>query len=158
MSVKIRLQRLGRKKRPFYRIVAIDSKKRRDGLEIERLGWYDPIIQNSTSIKIDEEKTKSWIQKGAIPSDTVRSLIKRLGLSYKWSLEESGLSNEKVLEEMKKWQENQDKKAELLKKKKEDKKLQKQKELEQSAREAAAEEAPAEEAAAEEVSEEETKK
>ena len=104
MSVKIRLQRLGRKKRPFYRIVAIDSKKRRDGLEIERLGWYDPIIQNSTSIKIDEEKTKSWIQKGAIPSDTVRSLIKRVGLSYKWSLEESGLSNQKVLEEMKKWQ------------------------------------------------------
>ena len=58
MSVKIRLQRLGRKKRPFYRIVAIDSKKRRDGLEIERLGWYDPIAQDNLSIKLDEEKTK----------------------------------------------------------------------------------------------------
>ena len=62
MSVKIRLQRRGRKKRPFYRIVAIDSKKRRDGLEIEKLGWYDPIIKNSLSMELDEEKAKedSW--------------------------------------------------------------------------------------------------
>lgn len=155
MSVKIRLQRLGRKKRPFYRIVAIDSKKRRDGLEIERLGWYDPIIEDTLSIKIDEEKTKYWINKGAIPSDTVKSLIKKSGLSYKWSLENSGLSNDKILEKMKEWDEAQYKKVELLKKKKEEKKLQKQRELDQSAREAAAEEAPVEEAPVKEAATEE---
>ena len=148
MSVKLRLQRLGRKKRPFYRIVAIDSKKRRDGVEIERLGWYDPIVQDSLSIKIDEDKIRSWINKGAIPSDTVKSLIKKSGLSYKWSLEESGLSDDKILQKMDEWKESQKQKADSLKKKKEEKKLQKQKELEQSAREAAAEEAPAEEAPA----------
>ena len=81
MSVKIRLQRLGRKKRPFYRIVAIDSKKRRDGLEIERLGWYDPIVKDNLSMELDEQKTKSWINKGAIPSDTVKALMKKSGLS-----------------------------------------------------------------------------
>ena len=102
MSVKIRLQRLGKKKRPFYRIVAIDSKKRRDGLEIERLGWYDPIVQDNLSIKIDEEKIKSWISKGAIPSDTVKSLIKKTGLSYKWYLMKQGLKGlelDKLIEE-----------------------------------------------------------
>ena len=151
MSVKIRLQRLGRKNRPFYRIVAIDSKKRRDGLEIERLGWYDPIVDDNLSIKIDEEKTKLWIDKGAIPSDTVKSLIKKSGLSYKWSLENSGLSNDKILVKMQEWKEAQYKKVELLKKKKEEKKLQKQRELEQSAREAAAEEATTEEAPEEEA-------
>ena len=87
MSVKLRLQRLGRKKSPFYRIVAIDSKKRRDGLEIERLGWYNPIVKgDAQSINIDEDKVKKWINKGAIPSDTVKSLIKKSGLSYKWYL------------------------------------------------------------------------
>ncbi len=114
MSVKLRLQRLGRKKRPFYRIVAIDSKKRRDGLEIERLGWYDPIIKNTLSIKIDEEKTKFWINKGAIPSDTVKSLIKKSGLSYKWSLEDSGLSDDKILKKMDEWKKSQEENAELL--------------------------------------------
>ena len=54
MSVKIRLKKIGRKKRPFYRIVAIDSKKRRDGLEIERLGWYNPLPDNlSCELKED---------------------------------------------------------------------------------------------------------
>ena len=56
MSVKIRLQRLGRKNRPFYRIVAIDSKKRRDGLEIERLGWYDPVIKNNYLLNLMRRK------------------------------------------------------------------------------------------------------
>ena len=85
--VKLRFKRKGRRKSPFYRLVAIDSRKRRDGREIERLGWYDPIVEDNLSIKINEEKTKSWIDKGAIPSDTVKSLIKKSGLSYKWSLE-----------------------------------------------------------------------
>ncbi len=151
MSVKIRLQRLGRKKRPFYRIVAIDSKKRRDGLEIERLGWYNPIIKDNLSMEIDEQKAKSWIDKGAIPSDTVKNLMKRSGLSYKWHLQNLGLSDDKITKKMDEWEREQENKLEHLKKKREEKKLQKQKELEQSAREAAAEEAPVEEVAAEEA-------
>ena len=157
MSVKIRLQRLGRKNKPFYRIVAIDSKKRRDGLEIERLGWYDPVVKNDLSMKLDEKKTKSWIDQGAIPSDTVKSLMKKTGLSYKWHLQSLGLSDDEIVKKMDEWERAQEEKVELAKKKKEEKKLQKQKELEQAAREAAAEEAPApvEEVAAEEAHEKE---
>ena len=115
MSVKIRLQRLGRKGRPFYRIVAIDSKKRRDGLEIERLGWYDPIIKDSLSMKLDEEKTRLWIDKGAIPSETVKALIKKSGLSYKWHLESLGLSSDNITKKMDEWERLQEKKIDLLK-------------------------------------------
>ena len=121
MSVKIRLQRRGRKKRPFYRIVAIDSKKRRDGLEIERLGWYDPIIKDSLSMELDEEKVKSWIDKGAIPSDTVKALMKKSGLSYKWHLKDSDLSEDDIIEKMSDWEKAQEEKFKLLEKKKEQK-------------------------------------
>ena len=155
MSVKIRLQRLGRKKKPFYRIVAIDSKKRRDGLEIERLGWYDPVVKDDLSMKLNEERTKSWIEQGAIPSDTVKSLMKKSGLSYKWHLQSLGLSDDDIVKKMDEWERAQEQRAEISKKKKEEKKLQKQKELEQAARDAAAEEAPAEEAVAEEAPAEE---
>ena len=59
MSVRIRLKRMGRKKRPFYRLVAIDSKKRRDGLEVERLGWYNPVVKDF-SCNMDEERVLYW--------------------------------------------------------------------------------------------------
>ena len=59
MAVKIRLKRMGRKKRPFYRLVAIDSRKRRDGLEIERLGWYNP-VQDNLSCEMKEDRIFSY--------------------------------------------------------------------------------------------------
>ena len=74
MAVKIRLKKMGRKKRRFYRLVAIDSKKRRDGLEIERLGWYNP-IHKDFSYNMNEERILYWLNEGAQPSNTVLGLL-----------------------------------------------------------------------------------
>ena len=74
--LSIRLTRLGRRNRPFYRVVVVDSRKPRDGACIEVLGHYDP-IQKPAVIQIDTEKIEEWIQKGAQPSNTVRSLLKQ---------------------------------------------------------------------------------
>ncbi len=74
MSVKIRLARLGKKNAPFFRIVAIDSRKKRDGKFIEDLGTYNPLT--GQLVKFHEERINDWISKGAIPSPTVRRLHK----------------------------------------------------------------------------------
>ena len=76
MAVKIRLRRIGAKKAPFYRIVVADSRYPRDGRCIEELGYYDP-TKEPTVFKIDAEKAKSWIEKGAQPTDTVKALFKK---------------------------------------------------------------------------------
>ena len=78
MSVKLRFKRLGRKNRPFYRLVAIDSRSRRDGREIEKLGWYDP-IKSDLSLEFDEDRLVHWLDQGAIPSDTLKTLLKKKG-------------------------------------------------------------------------------
>ena len=78
--VKIRLTRMGAHKKPFYRMIVADSRARRDGPFIEVLGTYDPLKEPS-EIKIDLEKAKYWIQKGAQPTDTARKLMQRAGLS-----------------------------------------------------------------------------
>ena len=72
--VKIRLQRQGKKKAPFYHIVVADSKSPRDGKIIEQLGTYDPMTEPAT-IKLDKEKVEKWIRNGAKPTDTVKYLI-----------------------------------------------------------------------------------
>jgi len=77
--VKIRLTRLGAHKKPFYRLIVADSKARRNGPFIEILGTYDPLKEPS-EIKIDLEKAKSWLQKGAQPTDTAKKLMQRAGL------------------------------------------------------------------------------
>lgn len=77
--VKLRLTRMGSKKRPFYRIVAVNGADRRDGRALDYLGYYNPMTKPA-DIKIDAEKVKEWIGKGAKPSDTVRSLLKQAGL------------------------------------------------------------------------------
>jgi len=76
MAVKIRLTRMGCKKRAFYRIVVMNSENRRDGRPLEYVGYYNPQI-NPAEVKIDMEKVNKWIGLGAEPSDTVRSLIKK---------------------------------------------------------------------------------
>lgn len=73
--VKIRLARFGAKKKPFYRIVAADSRSPRDGKFIDILGTYDP-TRNPAALKLDKDKVKSWLEKGAQPTDTVGSLLK----------------------------------------------------------------------------------
>ena len=79
MAVKIRLRRMGAKKAPFYRIVVADSRYPRDGRFIEEVGYYDPTKEPSV-IKIDEEKAKTWLAKGAQPTDTVKALLKIQGI------------------------------------------------------------------------------
>jgi small subunit ribosomal protein S16 len=77
--VKIRLTRLGARKRPYYRVIVADSKARRDGPFIEIIGTYDPLKEPS-EIKIDAEKAKKWLQRGAQPTDSVKRLLQRAGL------------------------------------------------------------------------------
>ena len=77
--VKIRLKRMGAKKRPFYRIVVADARSPRDGRFIEEIGYYDPIREPAT-IKVDMERALYWIQHGAQPTETVRSLFRKEGV------------------------------------------------------------------------------
>ena len=74
--VKIRLQRVGAKKAPFYHIVVADSRVSRDGKIIEQIGTYDPMTKPST-IVLDKEKVEKWIKNGAKPTDTVKALIEK---------------------------------------------------------------------------------
>lgn len=82
MSLKIRLSRAGAKKRPFYRIVVADSRMPRDGRFIDRIGTFDPVRpkEDATRLVLDAEKAKSWIAKGAQPTDRVIRLLDSLGL------------------------------------------------------------------------------
>lgn len=83
MSVKIRLKRMGSKKRPFYRIVVADSRSPRDGRFIETVGTYNPLTDPET-VTLKEEKVMSWLNNGAQPSDTVRNILSRNGVMKKF--------------------------------------------------------------------------
>lgn len=80
MAVRIRLTRLGRKKKPFYRIVVADGERQRDGKFLDIVGTYDP-MQNPAAIMINAEKLQDWIGRGALPSTTVQSLIKKTAVT-----------------------------------------------------------------------------
>ncbi|WP_069649679.1 MULTISPECIES: 30S ribosomal protein S16 [Caloranaerobacter] len=82
MAVKIRLTRMGSKKKPFYRIVVADSRAPRDGKYIEQVGYYNP-VSNPKEIKIDAEKAIKWLRNGAKPTDTVNDLFKKNGIYEK---------------------------------------------------------------------------
>ena len=82
MSVKIRMRRMGAKRKPFYRIVVADSRAPRDGRLIEEVGYYNPVSQPK-ELKLDEDKIFEWLKKGAQPSDTVRSFLSSAGLMAK---------------------------------------------------------------------------
>ena len=75
MAIKIRLTRMGSKKKPTYRIIAVNSETRRDGRPLEYLGFYNPMT-NPIEFKVDKENVQKWLDRGAQPSDTVRSLLK----------------------------------------------------------------------------------
>lgn len=89
--VKLRLRRMGAINKPFYRIVAVDSRGKRDGKYIESVGYYDPKTDPLT-LKVDIDKSIEWLNKGAQPTDTVRSLFKRAGVLEKWHM----IRNEKT--------------------------------------------------------------
>ena len=82
--VKIRLRRMGAKKAPFYRIVVADSRYPRDGRFIEEIGYYNPMEEPSV-VKVDPEKAKAWMEKGAQPTDTVRNLFSKQGIMKKFA-------------------------------------------------------------------------
>ncbi len=77
--VKIRLTRLGSHKKPFYRVIVTDSKTRRDGPFIEIIGTYEPLKEPS-AVKLDLDRARVWLQKGAQPTDTVKKLMQKAGL------------------------------------------------------------------------------
>jgi len=84
VSVKIRLQRFGTKKRPFYRVVVMDSRTKRDGDVVEFVGRYQPIVKGK-QFEVEEEKVLKWLKQGAQPTDTVKALLKKEGIWQKYS-------------------------------------------------------------------------
>ena len=83
MAVKLRLTRMGAKKKPTYRIVATDSRRPRDGQYIELVGTYSPLKEES--VKINEEVALKWLNEGAIPTDTVKNILSKAGIIKKFS-------------------------------------------------------------------------
>ena len=88
MAVKLRLKRMGSKQKPFYRIVAADSRFPRDGRFIETVGTYDPTKEDA-DVKIDEEIALKWLNNGAQPTDTVKSLLSKKGIMAKYASSKS---------------------------------------------------------------------
>lgn len=180
MATTIRLTRAGRAKRPFYRLVVMDSRTRRDGAFIEKLGTYNPIPE-FFEVDVDVDNTLAWLEKGATMSDTARSLLRQQGILYHWHLKKQGVDDAEIATKVEEFRgrhegrlESQKEKAAQakanakaeyeagLKKKAEDaaKAEQEAKEAEVAAAAAAAAEAASEEAAeapAEDASTEETK-
>lgn len=107
MAVRIRLKRLGRRKRPFFRVVAIDSRSRRDGAEIERLGWYDPLASADERFRLNEDRILHWLEVGAQPSKTVKNLFSQAGIGLKWHLKRNGKSPEEIEATVEEWHNQQ---------------------------------------------------
>lgn len=89
MALKIRLRRMGTKKKPFYRIVAIDSRKAREGRFVEMLGWYNP-LEKPAKVKLHEERVYKHLDEGAQFSETVGSLFRNVGLLKKYQMMKKG--------------------------------------------------------------------
>jgi len=104
VSVRIRLTRAGRKKVPHYRIVVMDSRNRRDGAYLDQLGVYHP-NQQPAHFEVNEEKALRWLSQGAVPSDTVRSLLSQRGLMLRFDLMKRQTPPDKITEAVAKWQE-----------------------------------------------------
>ena len=95
MSVKIRLRRMGARNQPSYRVVVVDSRKKRDGIYLESIGYYDPKTDPLT-LKVDIDNALKWLKLGAQPSDTVRSLFRKAGVMEMWHNLKFSKKEEKV--------------------------------------------------------------
>ena len=103
MAVRLRLRRVGKKKKPIYQIVAADSRAARNGKFLEIIGRYDP-VQNPMVIETKDTRVLHWLKNGALPSDTVKSLFQRTGLWLRWSLIRKKKDEATIATEMEKWQ------------------------------------------------------
>ncbi|MBN2829399.1 MAG: 30S ribosomal protein S16 [Candidatus Cloacimonetes bacterium] len=93
--VKLRLRRMGARNAPFYRIVAVDARIKRDGKYLESIGWYDPKPE-PFKLQIDQEMALKWLRTGAQPTDTVRSLLRRAGVLELWHNEKESAKKAQV--------------------------------------------------------------
>ncbi len=121
MPVKLRLRRMGKKKQPVYKVVAADSRSPRDGKFLEAVGLYNPLTKPHT-VDIKEDRVLYWLNKGAQPSDTVKSLLKQKGITLKRELTRRKLSEEQINSEMDKWTKLQEAKSKTKTSKKKSKK------------------------------------
>jgi small subunit ribosomal protein S16 len=138
---------MGKKKQPFYRIVAIDSRVARDGKYLDNIGTYNPRVEPA-AVQLDNARVVYWLSKGAKPSDTVRSLLRRQGLLMRLHLQKLGMDEAQISEAMKQWEaqqaERQKRQEALREQKKRQRKTKKEDEAPAGAGEGAA---PAPEAA-----------
>lgn len=118
MAVKLRLRRMGKKKQPVYKLVAADSRSPRDGKFLEAVGFYNPLTKPHT-LELKEDRILYWLNVGAQPTDTVKSLLRQKGITLKRELATKGLDEEKIKSELENWQ----KMKEAGSKKKTEKKL-----------------------------------
>lgn len=107
MPVKLRLARHGRKGRPYYYIVAADSRSPRDGKYLEKIGTYNP-MPDPAVINVDHDLALKWLQNGAQPSDTVRSILRYSGVNLKFALIKQGKSEEEIANIYGKWRAEKD--------------------------------------------------
>lgn len=120
--VKIRLKRAGRKKRPFYRVVAADAKAPRDGRVIEEIGVYDP-LQEPYEFSVKENRLIYWLKNGAQPTETVRALLRNGGYIYKLALMKRNLTPEQIDAEMEQFLRRREERLKKLKEKRRKKSL-----------------------------------
>ena len=118
MAVKLRLRRMGKKNQPIYKMVAADSRSPRDGKFLEAVGFYNPLT-NPHTLDLQEDRIMYWLNVGAEPTHTVKSLLRQSGITLKKELISKGFDEEKVKSELENWQ----KIKEAGSKKKTDKKL-----------------------------------
>ncbi len=145
MAVKLRLQRMGKKKQPVYKLVAADSRSPRDGKFIEAIGLYNPLTDPAT-INLKEERALYWLNCGAQPTETVKSILSRKGVILRYDLMKRKSSPEQIEQELEKFKMLQEDKAKRLSEKKEKKKSTKKKASAAEATGAASETKPAENA------------
>lgn len=103
MAVKLRLRRMGKKKQPIYKIVAADARSPRDGKFLEAVGIYNPLT-NPHTINVKEDRVNYWLNVGAQPTDTVKSLLSQKGIILKRDIARRKLSEEKAQTEIENWQ------------------------------------------------------
>ncbi|MBP1682579.1 MAG: rpsP [Ignavibacteriaceae bacterium] len=133
MAVKLRLRRMGKKKQPIYKMVASDSRSPRDGKFLEAVGFYNPLTKPHT-LDLKEDRIMYWLNVGAQPTHTVKSLLRQKGIILKKELISKGFDEEKVKSELENWQ----KVKEASSKKRTEKKLSKKAKAKQEAEASAA--------------------